>query len=143
VPAIPEGRSKPPSVAEWNAGAEVNTQEANSRPDDCFVKLVREWVKVHCDGKLVGVEEMESFGRENSDWFVSFRPGKSIDFVLRLSKGKTQKLRICKEDGAAGAALFVNWPAGEDRPIHIALGKGKPCSNPQAPGAGAPGGPAD
>jgi hypothetical protein len=47
IPDIPSGRSNPPSVSEWSAAAEVNTQGANARPDDCFMKIVREWLKVH------------------------------------------------------------------------------------------------
>jgi hypothetical protein len=133
IPEIPEGRSKPPSVAEWSSAAEVNTQEANSRPDECFTKVVREWLKVHCDGNVIGIEAMESFGTQNSDYFSSVRPGKAADFVVRLKKGKTQKLRICRDPG--NAALFVNWPAAEDRPVHIALGKGNPCTNPSVPPA--------
>lgn len=35
IPDIPEGRSKPPTVAEWNAATNINTQEANSQPDIC------------------------------------------------------------------------------------------------------------
>jgi hypothetical protein len=128
IPEIPEGRSKPPSVAEWNDAAEVNTQEPNSQPDKCFTKVVREWLKVHCDGNVVGVEAMEAFGKQNADYFYSVRPGKAADFVVRLKRGKTQKLRICRDPG--NATLFVNWPAADDRPVHIALGKGNPCTNP-------------
>ncbi len=128
IPAIPDGRSKPPSVAEWTDAAEVNTQEPNSRPDKCFTKVVREWLKVHCDGNVLGIEAMEAFGKQNADYFYSIRPGKAADFVVRLKRSKTQKLRICRDPG--NATLFVNWPAAEDRPVHIALGKGNPCSNP-------------
>jgi hypothetical protein len=131
IPEIPEGRSKPPSVAEWSSASEVNTQEANSRPDECFTKVVREWLKVHCDGNVIGIEAMESFGTQNADYFSSVRPGKAADFVVRLKRGKTQKLRICRDPG--NAALFVNWPAAADRPVHIALGKGNPCTNPSLP----------
>jgi|SoiMethySBSTD1v2_1073268.scaffolds.fasta_scaffold00828_32 hypothetical protein len=131
IPEIPEGRSKPPSVAEWSSAAEVNTQEANSRPDECFTKVVREWLKVHCDGNVIGIEAMENFGTQNSDYFSSVRPGKAADFVVRLKRGKTQKLRICRDP--VNAALFVNWPQAEDRPVHIALGKGNPCTNPSVP----------
>ena len=134
IPEIPEGRSKPPTVAEWSSAAEVNTQEPNSRPDECFTKVVREWLKVHCDGNVLGIEAMESFGTQNADYFFSVRPGKAADFVVRLKRGKTQKLRICRDPG--NAALFVNWPAADDRPIHIALGKGNPCTNPSVPPAG-------
>jgi len=122
-----------PSVPEWSNAAEVNTQGANSHPDQCFTKVVREWLKVHCDGNVLGIEGMEGFGKLNADYFSSVRPGKAADFVVRLKRGKTQKLRICRDP--ENAALFVNWPAASDRPVHIALGKGNACANPSMPAA--------
>src|SRR5688572_12328677 len=92
IPEIPEGRSKPPSVAEWSDAGEVNTQEPNSQPDKCFTKVVREWLKVHCDGNVVGVEAMEAFGKQNADYFYSISSGKDEEFVVRLNRTKTQKL---------------------------------------------------
>lgn len=126
IPAIPEGRSRPPTVAEWGAAAEVNTQEKNSQPDRCEVKVVREWLRVSCRGSdILGYEKMESFGSKNADYFEMIQPGKLASFVLRLKKGKTQTVRICRQKDRA--SLFVNWPASKDRPVHIALGKGPVC----------------
>ncbi len=125
IPLIPSGRSKPPTVAEWSAAPEVSTQEVNSRPAGCFMKIVREWLKVHCEGEVTGTDKMTEFGKEHADFFQSIKLGKSADFVVRLRQGRVQKLHICHLNDRA--SLFVNWPAGRDRPIHVALGKGPVC----------------
>lgn len=125
IPAIPEGKSNPPTVAEWGAAEEVNTQEKNSQPDKCEVKVVREWVRVSCRGEIVSYEKMEGFGTKNADYFEMIKPGNLASFVVRMKKGKTQSVRICREKDRA--SLFVNWPASKDRPVHIALGKGPVC----------------
>jgi hypothetical protein len=125
VPAIPSGRSTPPTVAEWGAAEEVNTQGRSSRPDQCETKVVREWLRVSCHGKVVGFEKMEGFGTKNADYFEMIKPGSLASFVVRLKEGKTQSVRICRQKDRA--SLFVNWPFGKDRPVHIALGKGPVC----------------
>jgi hypothetical protein len=123
IPDIPEGRSAPPTVAEWSAADEINTQEANSQPDKCFLKVVREWLKVHCDGEFGEITDMDGFGKENADYFQFIKPGKSADYVVRLRKGKALKLKIHRAEG--NAALFVNWPGASPKPTIIALGKGR------------------
>ena len=124
IPDIPTGRSKPPTVAEWREAKEVNTQEANSQPEACFMKIVREWLKVNCSGKVTHVDEREGFGVELADYFESIKPGKSADFVVRLRKGATLKTKIHRaEEG--NAALFVNWPLDKDKPTIVALGRGR------------------
>lgn len=132
IPEIPEGRSTPPSVGEWAQAKVVNTQEPNSWPDDCTTKVVREWLQVNCTGNVIGYEKMSSFGTLHSDYFESVKLGKLASFVVRLKKGKTMNLRICRLQNRA--SLFVNWPASKDRPVHIALGKGPACDGTPASG---------
>jgi hypothetical protein len=127
IPAIPGGRSAPPTLAEWSSAEEVNTQERNSQPDACETKVVREWLNVTCRGKVIGFEKMEGFGSKNADYFEMIKPGNLASFVLRMKEGKTQSVRICREKDRA--SLFVNWPGGKDRPVHIALGKGPICGS--------------
>lgn len=119
IPLIPTGRSKPPTVAEWNAAAEVNTQGANSQAHDCFMKIVREWIKVHCDGDIKSISDKDGLPRSNADYFESIKPGKDADFVFRLKKGRTMKMRIHRDGNRA--SLFINWPGTKDRPVHVAL----------------------
>ncbi len=125
IPPIPTERSKPPQGTEWKQGVEVNTQQSNSQPDKCSVRVLREWVQVTCRDDYASYEAMENFGTQGRDYFASALPGKVVDLVFRLRKGKAQSARICGEK--AQATLFVNWPAENDRPTHIALGKGAKC----------------
>jgi len=119
IPPIPAGRSKPPTVAEWSAAAEVNTQGANSQAQDCYMKVVREWIRVHCDGDIKSVSDKDGLPKSNADYFESIKPSKDADFVFRLEKGRTMKMRIHRDGNRA--SLFINWPASKDRPVHIAL----------------------
>jgi hypothetical protein len=125
VPAIPEGQSNPPVGDEWSGARAVNTQAKSSWPPDCTMKILREWLQVNCTGKILGYEKMENFGRPQVDYFESIDPPRIASFVVRLKKGKTLGLRICRDD--ARASLFVNWPGGKDRPVHVALGRGPGC----------------
>ncbi|MCC6643961.1 MAG: hypothetical protein IT374_00095 [Polyangiaceae bacterium] len=119
APEIPTTKSSPPSVAEWTAAASVNTVGANSAPKDCVMKVVREWLKVNCSGKIKEVTSMEGFGAKNVDYFDSVTPGKSADLVVRVKKGGSIKARILREGG--GASLFVNWPGASAKPSILAL----------------------
>lgn len=120
IPEIPVTPSAPPSVAEWQGGHPVNTVGANAAPADCTMKIVREWLKVNCGGKIREVTAMEGFGRKGADYFDAIAPGKSADLVVRLRKGTAIKARIVR-DGSPGASLFVNWPGNAARPSIVAL----------------------
>ena len=119
IPEIPTGRSNPPTVAEWSAAATVNTQGANSQAQDCFMKIVREWVKVHCEGDVKSISDKDGLPRSSADYYESIRLGTMADFVFRLKKGRTMKMRIHRDGNRA--SLFINWPASKDRPVHVAL----------------------
>jgi hypothetical protein len=125
IPEIPTELSPPPQGTEWKQGVEVNTQQSNSQPDKCTLRVLREWVQVTCREDYSSYEAMENFGTKGRDYFASVQPNKVVDFVFRLRKGKAQSVKICGEK--AQATLFVNWPAEKDRPTHIALGKGARC----------------
>jgi hypothetical protein len=66
---------------------------------------------------------MKEFGKENVNYFSAVKEGKSIDFVVRLRKGKTMKLKIHRGGDDSDAALFVNWPQSSDKPTIVALGR--------------------
>lgn len=119
IPDIPETRSNPPTVAEWSTASGINTVGPNSAPKDCFMKLVREWLKVNCSGKIIGVEEKDGLGKQDVDHFESIKPGTFADYVIRLRKGVSVKAKIRRQDDAA--SLFVNWPGGAPKPTIIAL----------------------
>lgn len=119
APAVSEGNSAPPSVAEWQAAPSANTVGANSAPRDCELKVVREWLKVNCTGNIKEITNMEGFGVKNADYFELVTPGKVADFVVRMKKGKFLKMRIIRE--GQSASLFMNWPTQSAKPSIIAL----------------------
>jgi hypothetical protein len=123
IPDIPAARSKPPTVDEWGAAPEVTSQNDGGRPNDCYLKIVREWLKVHCNGNVTGTKDMDGFGEENVDYYQQLTPGKPADFVVRLRKGVAMKLSILRE--GEDALLLVSWPSSEPRPLRVELGVGK------------------
>jgi hypothetical protein len=125
IPLIPQDRSNPPQGTEWEQGKEVNTQEINSQPDNCEMRVLREWLNVTCRKDYIGYEKMENFGRKLQDYYERVDPGQVVSLVLRLKPGKPQAVRICAPNKRA--SLFVSWPKGSDRPKAIALGRGPAC----------------
>lgn len=119
IPAIPGARSNPPSAAEWSSAVSVNTQEANSQAHDCSMKIVREWIKVHCEGDVKSISDKDGLPKSSADYFESIQLGKFADFVFRLQKGRAMKMRIHRDGNRA--SLFINWPGSADRPVNVAL----------------------
>jgi hypothetical protein len=123
LPDIPSDRSAPPTIEEWNKGTVVNSQEKNSRPDKCEMKIVREWLRISCQGDVLGINDLDGFGAEGTDHFKHFEEGKLASIVVRLKEGQALSTRIPR--GAEGdAALFTHWPKGAKKPYIIALGRG-------------------
>jgi hypothetical protein len=119
VPAIPETRSAPPTLAEWGSAPDVNTQGAGSRPSWCTMKVLREWLKVNCASDISSFSHMSGFGREGVDYFKYVRWHEKIDFVVRIHRG-SMTVRIHRPSGDR-ASLFVSWSGSADRPQNIAL----------------------
>jgi len=121
APEVASGTSAPPTVAEWQAAPSANTVGASSAPKDCELKVVREWLKVNCTGKIREVTNMDGFGRKGVDYFELVTPGRVADFVVRLKKGGAIKARILREGQGQSASLFVNWPSSNPKPSIVAL----------------------
>jgi len=123
IPDIPADRSPPPSFEEWKTGTVVNSQGKSSRPDKCEMKIVREWLKVKCEGDVLGINDLDGFGAEGTDHFKFFKEGQVADIVVRLKEGQSLSTRIPR--GAYGdALLFTHWQKGAKKPYIIALGSG-------------------
>lgn len=118
APEIPDGRSKPPTLAEWGEADQVNTVGANSAPRNCYMKVVREWLKVHCEGQIREITNEEGLGGEGVEHF-RYVNDKVADIIVRVRKGQHIKLRIMRE--GQSASLFVNWPGGQSKPSIMAL----------------------
>ena len=125
IPDIPSGRSKPPTLAEWGQACDVNTQGAGSHPGNCTMKIKREWLQVTCRGNMTGYEQFEGFGSLGLDYFEQHRVGQMASFVVRLRKGQSQKVRMCRNKERA--SLFVSWPPSAPKPTIVALGVGPKC----------------
>jgi hypothetical protein len=125
VPEIPASRSNPPTLAEWGSACTVNTQGAGSQAADCTTKIKREWLQITCRGNITGYEHFDGFGNEGQDYFKQITRGELASFVVRLRKGRNQKVRICR--GKERASLFVSWPPSAPRPLHVALATGPKC----------------
>ena len=130
LPDVPEGKSKPPTVAEWKDAPEVNSQEKNSRPADCFMKMKREWLKVNCTGEGAEIIDRDGFGKEGTDYFVFQTKPKgspipsAVDVVVRLKEGQSLTMQVHRIR-AQSAALFTHWPKGAKKPNIVALGGGQ------------------
>ena len=123
IPDIPSEGSKPPTMEEWKTGTVVNSQEKNSRPDKCEMKIVREWLKIKCEGDVLGINDLDGFGAEGTDHFKAYQEGKFADIVVRLKEGQALSTRMPR--GAEGdAALFTHWQKGAKKPNIVALGRG-------------------
>ncbi len=119
IPAIPVDKSNPPTVAEWSAAREVNTQGANSQAKDCSMKIVREWLKLHCEGDIQSISDKDGFPKSQGSYFESISIGKFADFVFRIRKGDGMKMRIHRDGNRA--SFFLSWPGSKDRPANVAL----------------------
>lgn len=124
VPLIPQEKSDPPKLEEWEKAPEVNTQHEHGIAKECSMKVVREWVRVFCRGEILGYQDLTEFGKKSVDHFVSVKES-SLSFVGRIKPGPRQFLRVCRASDRAALAIY--WPPGKDRPEHIALGDGRPC----------------
>lgn len=124
VPLIPQGKSDPPKLEDWEKATEVNTQHEHGIAKECSMKVVREWVRVFCRGEILGYQDLVEFGKKSVDHYVSVKES-SLSFVGRIKQGPRQSVRICRK--ADRASLAIYWPKDKERPEHIALGDGKLC----------------
>ena len=125
VPEIPKGHSPPPKLADWKEAREVNTlKHAGEHAHKCSMKVVREWVRVHCHGEFLGYQELENFGKDKVSYYTSVHE-KSLALVARMKQGPKQTMRICRKDDRA--SLLIHWPAGHDRPETLSLKEGPVC----------------
>jgi len=126
IPDVPTDRSKPPQAKEWGASREINTAPPSERATGCSMHVVREWLKVHCDGKVLGYDELEGLGGRGADYFDEVTLGQAADFVLRMRSGVSSRLRFQRQEG--NATMVVSWPAGAAKPVSVALSSHDPAT---------------
>jgi hypothetical protein len=140
---IPEGKSDPPKIAEWEAGKRVRPHRRVGGP--CKLVVVREWLRIQCDeiigGTLVAgdptdVKVVSGGGsfippnpedpRTMDDPLARTDPPAKTLFTMRLRRGETKVFSLLSaykdyfvRPFEAGY-LSVSWPAHREDPVILA-----------------------
>jgi len=123
VPDVPDAPSDRPKPAEWLEAPIVNTQ-GGGHPTDCYVHMLRDWIRVDCLGDIVGTENMEAFGIPGMDHVLKLVKGSYASLMVRTLPSKSPKIRMCFGDHRD--SLFVGRPSAK-KPAHVALAQGPEC----------------
>ena len=119
-PEIPTDRSKPPTKPEWKAGNDLNTAAKSDQDKLCWMKQVREWLRVECVGNIgMSIAYAQELGARKSDWF---QPDGTPILIVRMRKGHDLRAAIY-EHAPKMTYLRANWPADSDRPTEVSLGR--------------------
>ena len=120
IPAVPTTLSPPPTAAEWAAGLEVNGAAESKRASQCSMKLVREWVKIRCEGDIKQVAPDGNLWYDDKDkgrlWFEEHSYPAFGELILRISPGFNMGAVFHRKDRTNSARFFFNWDRGKDRP---------------------------
>jgi hypothetical protein len=114
--AAPGGRSKVPTVEEWNAVTKEVTVRGSSKLN-CETKMVREWLRVSCRGKSfsggepTGVSVTKGGGRGDD---YTFSNTGVASLVVRFVEGVDLEAEFSWSD--ASYKLKVFWPHGAPEP---------------------------
>jgi hypothetical protein len=135
VGPVPEGKSKPPTPAEWKAANDLAIGVIG-----CSARRVREWMQIHCE--VMRTMAIELVTGTASDLFFSVRPGggtciqdnyegqicsDSDDMVFALRRGDRRVLQIIQGGfgyGVSRTAVWVfseTWLADDAGPIVTAI----------------------
>ncbi|MEZ4219707.1 MAG: hypothetical protein R3B13_02180 [Polyangiaceae bacterium] len=114
---IPTERSKPPTVAEWNAASEITVR--HSGPLGCETKRVREWLRVSCrtpGGKPPQVQSVQILEPQKKDpEYFTYEAKGVASIVLPLRQGMNAKIQFTwSEHGSR--VLSATWPKGAPAP---------------------------
>ena len=111
------GNSTVPTLAEWDAVTkEVSVRGSSSL--NCETKMVREWLRVSCRGKInpggapVSVQILNGGGRGNA--FVLSRTGEVTSLVMRFNPGTNLEAMFTWETRQQKFTSF--WPRGAPEP---------------------------
>ena len=122
IPDVPPKSSSRPAEADWLAAPEVNTAPRGRTPKGCTVRMLRDWVKLHCikgqnPKHPPDILSPQGFGTPNVDFFwVSWSPASSwLEF--RLRKGTTQHAQLDLDVGS----FHVEWPESSPKPTIISV----------------------
>jgi hypothetical protein len=129
VPAVPTSPSSPPTAAEWASAIEVNGAEEGKRATNCSMKLLREWVKIRCEGDIKDASPDMNLWHDDKDkgklWFEEHKYPDFGELTLRISPGMNMGAVFQRKDKTDSARFFFDWPKGADRPKTLEVFKGK------------------
>jgi hypothetical protein len=129
IPAIPIERSKPPTKKEWDSALKINTAPESEHHPSCWLKQMREWVRMECLGTESGsLAWSEELGSKDSDWFNPEDTGAFI-LIVRMRQTFDTRARINHTALRNGSYLRMDWSAGGDRPKEISLSR-RPATSP-------------
>ncbi|MBE7484459.1 MAG: hypothetical protein HS104_31390 [Polyangiaceae bacterium] len=123
---IPTERSKPPSVAEWNAASEITVR--HSGPLGCETKRVREWLRVSCrtsgsSGPQIQTVSIVEPKAKNPEYFTYEAKGVA-SIVLPLRESMDAKVAFTWS-ARGKRVLTATWPKGAPAPgIYFDAGAG-------------------
>lgn len=114
---IPTEKSKPPSVAEWNAASEITVR--HSGPLGCETKRVREWLRVSCrtsgsSGPQIQTVSVVEPKAKNPELF-SYEAKGVASIVLPLRPGLDAKIAFTWSERGK-RVLAASWPKGAPAP---------------------------
>ncbi|MCB9582904.1 MAG: hypothetical protein H6717_38045 [Polyangiaceae bacterium] len=114
---IPTERSKPPTVAEWNAASEITVR--HSGPLGCETKRVREWLRVSCrtsgsSGPQIQTVSIREPTKKDPEYFTYENKGVA-SIVLPLRQGMNAKIAFTWTQRGS-RMLTATWPKGAPAP---------------------------
>lgn len=115
--AANNGRSSPPTVAEWSSVGEVTVRHSSAL--GCETKMVREWLRVSCsrhspDNAPTGVQLIRPAGDKEIFTFTTptlaslvlpVRPGVNTEARFTWQKWGARTLRVTWPNGAPSASM--------------------------------------
>lgn len=128
--SIPTTESAPPTAEEWAAAPLLQGTDDVPKPaaEGCTVQLVREWLRLRCEGDL------KSVSPDGNKWY-SEKPGKNwfenkkypdwAELVFRVKEGTLGEAYFRRVDAENSARFYMDWPRGKPKPRTLFLKKWK------------------
>jgi hypothetical protein len=118
VPLIPSTASDRPRPGDWVTGTPINMGAAESRPKNCELRILRDWLQWRCHGKGTRLESIEGFGADGAGHFkindLSRQQGEA-----QLHAGMSATARIRSSFDGPIVSIRVRWPADAPQPAEI------------------------
>jgi hypothetical protein len=127
---FPTEKSPTPKLDEWSSAPLVALSE-NSEKARCHARVVREWLKIHCDGPWGMIRELAGSPADVVFWIAPRTPTSSLgdgaEIVVAVRKGDRRLIQFFGiMEGYEGPAWptvagFVEeqWDEGDDHPTVV------------------------